>query len=313
MRCAAVELDFTGCDPQPAHRHSVLGQRAGLVGKDDRGRAQRFDRRQPLDQRVLPRHAPHAARERERRDDRQALGDGGDRERDGRFDDEENAVAGAQADADDDDGQDEGRPHQLPGQPRQFLFQRRTAGFGLFDELRDAAKLGVEAGRRDHADAAAARHRRALEQHRAALSQARVDGDGVDLLVNGGGFAGQRRFIGGEIGALDEPQIGGNGIAGIQQHNVAGHQFLSRDQACVAVAADAGRTAAERAQRLDRSRRLQFGDKADQRVDGEHGDDGGAFFQFAEREGEPGGACQQEHHRADELVCEHHQRADLAA
>ena len=47
-----------------ATRHPVLRQRSGLVGEDHAGRTQRLDRGQPFDQRVAPRHAPHAARQR---------------------------------------------------------------------------------------------------------------------------------------------------------------------------------------------------------------------------------------------------------
>ena len=58
--------------------HPVLGQRPGLVGADDRRRAERLDRAQPLDERAAAREARHADRERERDRRQQPLGHVGD-------------------------------------------------------------------------------------------------------------------------------------------------------------------------------------------------------------------------------------------
>jgi hypothetical protein len=55
--------------------HLVRGERAGLVRRDHARAPQRLDRRETTHQRVLAGHAPHADRERERRDGGQALGD----------------------------------------------------------------------------------------------------------------------------------------------------------------------------------------------------------------------------------------------
>ena len=58
-------------------RHLAAGQRAGLVGGDDRGRPQRFHRRQLLDDGLLARHAAHAHGQHHRQDGWQPLGHGG--------------------------------------------------------------------------------------------------------------------------------------------------------------------------------------------------------------------------------------------
>ena len=67
--------------PQLAHGHHAGRQRPGLVGADHGRAAERLDRRQLAHQRVARRHAPHADRERDRDDRRQALGHRRDRER----------------------------------------------------------------------------------------------------------------------------------------------------------------------------------------------------------------------------------------
>ena len=312
LAIAGIELDLAGRHPEPAYGHAVFGERAGLVGENDGGGAQRLHRRQPLDQGVLPRHAPHAARQRQRGHDRQAFRDCRHRQRDRRLDHEEGILAGGEPDAGDQRGQDQGGPDQLAGQPRQFFLQRRTARLGLLDQLRDAAKLGRQTGCRHHTDAAAARQCGAFEQHRFAFGQARVGSDGTRRLVDRDRLAGQRRFIGGEVRGFDQSHVGRNGVAGLQQDDIAGHHLLGRDDAGVAVAPHARRTGAERMQSFNRARGFQLGEKADQRVDREHGRDRGAFFQFPEVERQRRRRAEQIDHRAVELVQQHRQGAGLA-
>ena len=68
--------------PDPGDLHAVLGEGAGLVGADDRRRAQRLDRAEPLDERAPPGQHPHADREGKRDRRQQPLGDVGDQETD---------------------------------------------------------------------------------------------------------------------------------------------------------------------------------------------------------------------------------------
>ena len=77
----AARISRADRPPQLAHRHDAGGQRAGLVGADDRRAAERLDRRQPPHEHVARRHPLHADRQRDRHDRRQALGHGRDRER----------------------------------------------------------------------------------------------------------------------------------------------------------------------------------------------------------------------------------------
>ena len=65
----------------PADGHLVGGERAGLIGADDRRAAERLDGRQTAHDRVLLGHAARAERQAGRDDRRQALGDRGHRQR----------------------------------------------------------------------------------------------------------------------------------------------------------------------------------------------------------------------------------------
>ena len=64
------------------HRHLILGERAGLVGADDGGAAERLDRGQLADDGAAPGHARHADGERDGDGGRQPLGDRAHGERD---------------------------------------------------------------------------------------------------------------------------------------------------------------------------------------------------------------------------------------
>ena len=65
-----------------AHRHLVAGQRAGLVGADDRHRPERLHTREPPHEGVAPRHPLQTDRQHERHHRRQSLRYGGHRQAD---------------------------------------------------------------------------------------------------------------------------------------------------------------------------------------------------------------------------------------
>src|SRR3546814_2898190 len=60
-------------DQDPAHQHLVARERAGLVGTDDRGRAERFDGRETTDDGVACSHPLDADSKRDRDHRRQSL------------------------------------------------------------------------------------------------------------------------------------------------------------------------------------------------------------------------------------------------
>ena len=122
------------------------------------------------------------------------------------------------------------------------------------------------------------------------------------MLVDRDGFAGQRRLIGGYIGSLHQPQVGGDHIARLQHDDVAGHHLLGRYDAGMAVAAHAHRMRSKRTQCLDRACGFQLCKKADQRIDREYGGNGRPFFQFTKIKCQCGGGAEQVDHRTLELM-----------
>ena len=180
---AAIDLDFAAGHPEPPHSHAIFGQGAGLVREDDGCRAERLDCRQALDQRILASHAPHAASERERGDDRQTFRDRRHGQSDRRLDHKERYPGPWQSDRTDKRGQHQCGPDQLRRQARKLSFKRRASRLGFFNEPRYAAKLGGKPGRCHHAHAAAAGERGALEQHRSTVRETRLDRDGAHVFV----------------------------------------------------------------------------------------------------------------------------------
>ena len=304
-----LDLDFTRRRAQATHGHPVLGQGSGLVGQDDRRGAQRLDRGQALDQRVLPGHAPHAACERERRHDREALRNRRDGKRDRGLNHQERILAAGEPDGRDRRRHKQCRPDELTRQTRQPALEWRAPGIGLEHELRRVAELGREPDRHNDGGAAAACNRRALEQHGEAVAEARDERDGLDHLVHADRLAGQHRLVRRQMRCLDEAQVGRYGIAGIQEHDVAGHQVHGRNQAHMALAAHAGAVATESAQPFDRARGLQLRHEPDQRVDREHDNDRAAFLQLAEIERQRRRGTQEIDDRARELVRQQAQNA----
>ena len=86
-------------------------------------------------------------------------------------------------------------------------------------------------------------------------------------------FAGQRRFIGAEIGVLDDAGVGRDLVSGFHQDDVAGHDLMGGDALAFPVA-DHGRfRSRQRHQRAHRTLRPRFLKESQQRVEDHDGRD----------------------------------------
>jgi len=83
QRQKEVKKRNAAADTDPADGHLVGGERACLVGADDRRAAECLDRRQTAHDRVLLGHATSSESQARRDDGRQTLRDGGHRQRHG--------------------------------------------------------------------------------------------------------------------------------------------------------------------------------------------------------------------------------------
>ena len=110
---------------------SSLGQRAGLVRANDRGAAERLDRRESAHERVALDHPLDAERERDGDDRRQSFGDDGDRQ--GHAEDEhlDERLAAKQTERDDDQDDRERDARQRLADSVEVLLQGRLRRLDL--------------------------------------------------------------------------------------------------------------------------------------------------------------------------------------
>ena len=130
------------------------------------------------------------------------------------------------------------------------------------------------AGRDDNAGALAGGDEGAGERHasrgrRAAASAA----TGCGALVHRHRLAGQRRFVERRLRASRRRRSAGTRSPGFEQDDIARHDLLGRDGHAVAVAQDGRVRVDHGADRFQRPLGPAFLEKADDRVDHDHGED----------------------------------------
>ena len=121
-------------------------------------------------------------------------------------------------------------------------------------------------------------------------------------MLHGDRLAGQGRFVAKKILCLDETEVGRDNIATFQQDDVARDHMFRQDGFGFSLQPDPGGPRAELTKRLHGTRRAKLSEKANQRIDDEHEQNGRGFGQTAERGSHGSGSGQQPHHGALELV-----------
>ena len=116
----------------------------------------------------------------------------------------------------------------------------------------DLADLGRHPRRRDHHLAAATSHGRVHVRHVDAVAERDlVAGHGVHGLQHGRALARQRRLLDLERRRQDQAAVGGDLVAGLERHDVAGNELLGGDVHALAVPAGV---------RMDQEHLLERGD-----------------------------------------------------
>ncbi len=239
----ALDLDQLARGKQRAHRHLVASQRAGLVGADDGRGTERLDRRQLAHDSMGGRHAAHTEAQSNGDDRRQRFRYSGDRERDR---EQEQAQHGVERHhrAGDEPGGEHQRADQEHGDGEplaggvELLLERRRLPLGGFEQSGDAADLGLRAGRDHHSAAATIGGDGSGEQHVVTVADAAIGLDRQRVLRHRDALAGQGCLVGLEVGALDDPRVGRDLIASLDQNDVARNDFMGRDALALARAND---------------------------------------------------------------------------
>ena len=257
-------------------RHAVLRQRARLIRADDGSTAQRLHGGQALDDGVLFDHARHADGENDGDDRGKPFGDRRDRQGDRRHEQLQPVQSDTRADNEDDDACRERDNAEVFAQLRKLCLQRGARLLLAREKVCDLAHLRL------HARAGDNRRRRAVGDGAARKDHVGAVADGRVLLhlrrgvlLRRHALARERGLFRLQVGALQEPCIGGDKVARFQKDDVAGHQLGRLNDLLLAVADDArvrGGHVLERLQRLFRLAllhephdRVEHDDKDDER------------------------------------------------
>ena len=212
------------------HRHAVLCERARFVRADHRRRAERFDRRQPRQDRAAFCHTLHAQREHDRDDRGQSLRDRGDRQRDRQKKTVErrDVVPDAQ--------QKDHRANRQRAEPQhtpdffELLLQGRLRRLLFVEHTGDAADLRVHTRFADDRRSVAGQHHRGGKQHVSPVCARTVfAAHRIRVLFTGHRLAGQRAFLRRDADRRQKPRVRRDASARRQQQNVARHDFRRVD------------------------------------------------------------------------------------
>ena len=212
---------------EPADRHSVLGQGPGLVGADHRGRAQRLDRGEVLDQDVLSRQALARHGKRQGYGREQPLGHVGHDDADREHSVVPERQSEGVADREKRDPERGRQRRDYSGQECHLALERRQCRSGSLRKVRDFPECGAHACSEDHGAPIAHNQGRAGKQD---------IGAGCDLVLfarpgipgDRKRFAGDRRAIDLHPERLDQAAISWNAVALADPDDVSGHEVARR-------------------------------------------------------------------------------------
>ena len=153
-------------------------------------------------------------------------------------------------------------------------------------------------------------HDRAHERARRQVDVGAGRRDRVDHLRCRHGLAGQDGLVTLELDLLEDADVGGDDVADVQRHHVAGHEIGHRDPGLRAVAGHQRLVADVRVQRGDRALGAVLVDEA--QADAEHHDRGDdpAVGGLTRGRGHEGRGEQQDEQRVAQLSDEHPERGD---
>ena len=309
FRCVAKagHVEFLPRQPRMGDRHFILRQRSGLIRADDRGAAERFHCGKPLHERVFFCHALHSHGERERNGRQQAFRNKRDdhaegeneRLREGLLHKGDGSHKKRQTNGNGDD-------RNLLRQNVEFLLQRTLLFLCRLRQLGDAAELGLHADLGDDGPRGAARHARSLKDQVRDLKTGNVFlQHRVVTLAHGVRFAVQRRLVDLQVAAGNQPRIGGNLVALLNEHDVARHKVFGQNLYLVAVTHDARIRWQHFLQGFARLAGSEFLNKTENAVDDVDEPDGDAELRHLRNKRHNAADPEQDCHETDEIGEKH--------
>ena len=306
---AAGDLDPPGPELERTDRHLVLGQGAGLVGADHRGRAQGLHGGQPADQDAHAGHPLHPQGQGHGRDRQQPFRHRGDGQRDAHLQHVQERVAAKPTRQDDHEAERQDDADQQATELGQLPLERRVPIVRTLDQRADLPDLAAHAGGGDDHPASPVRHRGAHEEHVPPVGDRRVRvRDGFDGLGDRLGLAGQGCLFGLQPRAHNDAPVRGHPRAGVEGDYVTWDERGGGDLMLLAIADDMRHRRDLLPEGGEGLRRLPLGQEADERVQEDDGDDGGRLDALVQGEGHRGRGQQQDHDEALELIDENRKK-----
>src|SRR5450830_1910115 len=209
--------------------NTILRERAGLVRAQHVHCPEVLDRVEALDDDLLLRHRHGTLGQIDRHDHRQHLWRESHRHGDREQQRLEPIALGQAVDHEHKRGHHHDETEHQPGKPGDALVEAREYAL-LGDRARHLTKSRLAASEHDDPGADAADDSTA---HEADVRQIERRLRGPDVgssdLLERHRLAGQRRLVDEEVVRCNQPDVGGNHVAGRQQHDIAGHELLDRD------------------------------------------------------------------------------------
>ena len=230
-----------------------------------------------------PRHPLHADGEHRGDHRRQSLGHGGDGQRHAENEHVEDLGQAANVLDDDDrrdhhhgDGDDD--QSENPADPVEFPLERRRLLRCGLQQSGDASHFGLHPGRGHDRGRVTVGGRRAAEDHVVPVTQRHVLGDDVGILGHRQALAGERGLGGLQGRRFQQPSIGRDGVAFVDQDDVAGDDLGGGEAAPLTVANDRRVGGRHRSQRRHCGLGSGFLDVAQGGVEQDHRQDGDGFI-----------------------------------
>ncbi len=173
----------------------------------------------------------------------------------------------------------------------------------------DLPELGLHTGRHDHTARASVGHHGSLVGHAKTIAERQIGlVQRARLLFHRLRLAGERGLVDLQDVRLRQPQVGRHHVAGLEQHDVSGHQRGRGQRVDLAVAHHPGAGRGQQFQRRDRALGAIFLDEPDGRVQHHDRQDHDRVRQVADQPGDHGGGNEDQDHEVGELGGKHAQR-----
>ena len=283
------------------HGHLILGECAGLVRADYGRAAERFDRRQLADDRLPLRHPRHPDGEHDGNGSGQTLGDRADRDRHRGHEHAGRCFTARHADGEGDRRKRENGSEGQVAELGDFSGERGGQLDRAGNEPPDAPGFRLVADGPDDAFGHAARDERAGISQILPFGENRVERERVGVLGHRERLAGEGGFIHLQIADVEQPEVGGHAVAGLQKHHIARNELLGGDALVATVAPHGGFGGDHSGERLDGFFRLRLLQETNDRVDEHDAEDDRRVHPFAQERRDADGQHQDVNERLVEL------------